>query len=96
MCRNNFYKWVTDPRCDAYCPTVAIANAVALGWGTNTVGQWINDTNTCAMCDPRCNFCNGGTAFDCFSCTANNWLIDDQAQCISRFGTIGFGPEYPC
>ena len=92
-CRDQFYKWVTHTNCLPYCPTVAITDAVSTwSWTTNTRGQWIDSVSTCAYCDPMCNFCNGAAATDCFACTAGYKLIDDQAECISRFSTVGYGP----
>lgn len=62
------------------------------GWTTNTRGQWIDSTNTCANCDAKCNFCYGSAITDCYACVAGYKLIDDQANCISRFSTVGYGP----
>lgn len=93
MCRNNYYKWVTHTVCENYCPTVAITAAVSTwSWTTNTIGQWIDSTNTCAMCDSMCNFCNGAAITDCFSCRAGYKLIDEYSNCTTLFSTVGYGP----
>lgn len=93
MCTNGFHKWLTHDICYQYCPTVAISQSrYTYGFGTNTLGQYIDTDTTCDYCDSACNFCTGGTFFDCYSCLGTNVLIDDAATCTTLFSAVGYGP----
>lgn len=92
-CRSGYFKWTTEDRCTDYCPSYSVNTAVSSwSFNSNTRGQYESSGNACANCDVKCNFCYGSAATNCFSCVQNYYLLDDQAECINRFSTSGYGP----